>query len=195
MNSPITSGANALKLENEVTNESMTDLSSSEIISKNNQNITSSESESIVQDQSLCTHIPEQSFSEEVTETINEIDDSNEFVDQYDDEFIQEDIDITEDQIRALVKIGPPILTRFEKARILGTRALQISMSAPPLLDFEEEKDKDMNDPLLIAVHELEAKVLPISVRRFLPDGRYQDIPLQYLYLDATKWRYRNQQM
>ncbi|OLS24416.1 MAG: DNA-directed RNA polymerase subunit K [Candidatus Heimdallarchaeota archaeon LC_3] len=130
-----------------------------------------------------------------VDEPINEIDDSNEFVDQYDDEFIQEDIDITEDQIRALVKIGPPILTRFEKARILGTRALQISMSAPPLLDFEEEKDKDMNDPLLIAVHELEAKVLPISVRRFLPDGRYQDIPLQYLYLDATKWRYRNQQM
>ena len=73
MNSPITSGANALKLENEVTNESMTDLSSSEIISKNNQNITSSETESIVQDQSLGTPIPEQSFSEEVTETINEI--------------------------------------------------------------------------------------------------------------------------
>ena len=99
----------------------------------------------------------------------NGIDDDNEFVDHYDDEFIQEDINITEEQIRALVKIGPPMLTRFEKARILGTRALQISMSAPPLLDFEEEKDKDMNDPLLIAVHELEAKVLPISVRRFLP--------------------------
>jgi cell division protein FtsZ len=73
MNSPITSGANALKLENEVTNESMTDLSSSEIISENNQNITSSETESIVQDQSLSTPMPEQSFSEEVTETINEI--------------------------------------------------------------------------------------------------------------------------
>ena len=73
MNSPITSGANALKLENEVTNESMTDLSSSEIISENNQNITSSETESIVQDQSLSTSMPEQSFSEEVTETINEI--------------------------------------------------------------------------------------------------------------------------
>ena len=51
----------------------MTDLSSSEIISENNQNITSSETESIVQDQSLNTPMSEQSFSEEVTETINEI--------------------------------------------------------------------------------------------------------------------------
>ena len=73
MNSSITSGANALKLENEVANEPKPDLSSSEIISENNQNITSSEIESIVQDQSLSTPTPEQSLSEEGTETISEI--------------------------------------------------------------------------------------------------------------------------
>ncbi|MFW9928015.1 MAG: DNA-directed RNA polymerase subunit K [Candidatus Thorarchaeota archaeon] len=109
---------------------------------------------------------------------------------QFDDEYDQEYVDmgeITEEQMRSLIQIGPPILTRFEKARILGTRALQISMSAPPLVDFEEDKDKQLNDPLLIATAELEAKVLPISVRRFLPDGRYQDIPLQYLYLDWSR--------
>jgi cell division protein FtsZ len=77
MNSRITNGANALKLENEVTNESMTDLSSSEIISENNQNITSSKTESIVQDQPLSTPTPEQSFSEEATETISEIEESS----------------------------------------------------------------------------------------------------------------------
>jgi cell division protein FtsZ len=73
MNSPIINGANALKLENEVTNESMTDLSSSEIISENNQYITSSKTESIVQDQPLSTTTPEQSFSEEVTEISGKI--------------------------------------------------------------------------------------------------------------------------
>ncbi|MHA1989201.1 MAG: DNA-directed RNA polymerase subunit K [Promethearchaeota archaeon] len=116
-----------------------------------------------------------------------EIESSEEFEDEYDEDYMEEVDEITEEQIRALVKIGPPILTRFEKARILGTRALQVSMSAPPLLDFEEDKDKELKDPLLIAVQELEAKVLPISVRRFLPDGRYQDIPLQYLYLDWAR--------
>lgn len=125
--------------------------------------------------------------TEDEPNTEEKEDSSDDFEDQYDEEYMDEVDEITEEQIRALVKIGPPILTRFEKARILGTRALQISMSAPPLLDFEEDKDKELTDPLLIAVQELEAKVLPISVRRFLPDGRYQDIPLQYLYLDWAR--------
>ena len=114
------------------------------------------------------------------------IEGQQEFHDEYEDEYI-EDFEITDEQIRELVKIGPPILTRFEKARILGARALQISMGAPPLIEIEEERDKEMTDPLLIATAELEAKVLPISVRRFLPDGRFQDIPLQYLYLDWSR--------
>lgn len=102
--------------------------------------------------------------------------------DEYQDEFEEE---LTEDQIRSAITIGPPILTRFEKARILGTRALQISMGAPVLIEFEE--NDDISDPLLIATRELEKKSLPISVRRFLPDGRYQDIPIQYLFLDWSK--------
>jgi cell division protein FtsZ len=77
MNSPITSGANALKLENEVVNESKADLSSSEIISENNQSITSSEIESNVQNEPLSTPEPEQSFSEEITESISEIEESS----------------------------------------------------------------------------------------------------------------------
>jgi DNA-directed RNA polymerase I, II, and III subunit RPABC2 len=102
-----------------------------------------------------------------------------------DEEYEEYEEELTEDQIRELVAIGPPILTRFEKARILGTRALQISMGAPVLIEFEE--DNDLSDPLLIATKELEQKALPISVRRFLPDGRFQDIPIQYLFLDWSK--------
>ncbi|HDI53210.1 MAG TPA: DNA-directed RNA polymerase subunit K, partial [Candidatus Bathyarchaeota archaeon] len=70
--------------------------------------------------------------------------------------------------------IGPPKLTRFEKARIVGARALQISMGAPVLI----EVPKGVKDPIDIALLELEAGVLPITIRRTLPDGTYQDIPL-----------------
>jgi DNA-directed RNA polymerase subunit K len=50
--------------------------------------------------------------------------------------------------------------TRYERARIVGARALQISMGAPPLVEMET------NNPVKIARHELERDVLPITVRR-----------------------------
>jgi len=51
-------------------------------------------------------------------------------------------------------------LTRFEKARILGARALQLSMGAKPLVKVSESID-----PIDIATLELEKKVLPLDVR------------------------------
>lgn len=73
--------------------------------------------------------------------------------------------------------IGPPKLTRFERARIAGARALQISMGAPILVELSE----NMSNPIDIALKELETGVLPIMIRRTLPDGTYQDIPLRWL--------------
>ena len=52
-------------------------------------------------------------------------------------------------------------LTRFEKARILGARALQLSMGAKPLV-----KIGDSIDPIDIALLELEDNVLPLDVRK-----------------------------
>ncbi|PKS10238.1 hypothetical protein jhhlp_001988 [Lomentospora prolificans] len=63
-----------------------------------------------------------------------------------------------------------PYMTKYEKARILGTRALQISMNAPVLVDLEGE-----TDPLQIAIKELKEKKIPLIVRRYLPDGYYED--------------------
>ncbi|KAK3380199.1 RNA polymerase, subunit omega/K/RPB6 [Lasiosphaeria ovina] len=63
-----------------------------------------------------------------------------------------------------------PFMTKYEKARILGTRALQISMNAPVLVDLEGE-----TDPLQIAIKELRQKKIPLIVRRYLPDGYYED--------------------
>lgn len=54
-------------------------------------------------------------------------------------------------------------LTRFEKARLLGARAIQISMGAEPLVNL---KDLDSLDPIDIAYEELKADVLPLDVIR-----------------------------
>ncbi|NLI62742.1 MAG: DNA-directed RNA polymerase subunit K [Methanosarcinaceae archaeon] len=53
--------------------------------------------------------------------------------------------------------------TRFEKARIIGSRALQISMGAPILLDEEVTAEEDS---LSIAFREFEMDVIPITVKR-----------------------------
>ena len=75
------------------------------------------------------------------------------------------------------VLIGPPTLTRFERARIIGARSLQLSLGAPILVDSSNK----FNDTISIAVVELNSKVLPISIRRVLPNGLYQDIPIDWL--------------
>lgn len=75
------------------------------------------------------------------------------------------------------VLVGPPSLTRFEKARITGARSLQLSLGAPPLMKIPEE----IKDSVSLATLELNAKALPISIRRVLPNGMYQDIPTTWL--------------
>jgi len=79
------------------------------------------------------------------------------------------------------VTVGPPKITRFEKARIVGARALQISMSAPILIEVEGT----LSSPIDIALKELESGILPITIRRTLPDGTFQDIPLKWLIKPA----------
>ena len=75
------------------------------------------------------------------------------------------------------ILIGPPKLTRFERARIIGARALQLSLGAPPFIPIPPT----VKSPIELAIAELEAKALPISIRRTLPNGQYQDIPIQFL--------------
>ena len=72
------------------------------------------------------------------------------------------------------VIIGPPKLTRFERARIVGARALQVSLGAPILVQLS----KGVSDAIDIALQELNERVLPMTVRRTLPEGTFQDIPL-----------------
>ena len=72
------------------------------------------------------------------------------------------------------IVIGPPILTRFEKARIMGARALQLSLGAPVFIEIP----KNAITSLEIAMEELKQRVIPIVIKRTLPNGDYQNISL-----------------
>jgi len=60
--------------------------------------------------------------------------------------------------------------TKYERARLIGSRALQIAMGAPFILKIsEEDLKKFAYDPIKIAELELEKGVLPITVKRPFP--------------------------
>lgn len=60
--------------------------------------------------------------------------------------------------------------TKFERARLIGSRALQISQGAPFLLKFTKKDLEAIGyDPIEIARKEFEAGVLPIDIKRVLP--------------------------
>lgn len=70
-------------------------------------------------------------------------------------------------------------LTKYERARVLGTRALQISLNAPVMVDLDGE-----TDPLRIAEKELRERKIPIIIRRYLPDGSHEDWGVDELIVD-----------
>ena len=74
----------------------------------------------------------------------------------------------------------PPLMTKFERARVLGARALQLSMNAPPTVDIQGEID-----PLKIAEMELREGKIPMVVRRYMPTGAYEDWPVEKLVVDS----------
>uniref|UniRef100_A0A7C2V9T9 DNA-directed RNA polymerase subunit Rpo6 n=1 Tax=Ignisphaera aggregans TaxID=334771 RepID=A0A7C2V9T9_9CREN len=76
------------------------------------------------------------------------------------------------------IVIGPKRMTKYEKARIIAARALQLAMGAPPLIDVSKLEFKD---PVIIAEKELEAGYLPMIIKRELPNGQFQLIPVKVL--------------
>jgi DNA-directed RNA polymerase subunit K len=69
-------------------------------------------------------------------------------------------------------------LTRFEIARVVGVRATQLSMGAPPLIDLTDLK---VYDPVYIAIVELINGLLPMSIARPSESGGYELVPVNRL--------------
>ena len=75
-------------------------------------------------------------------------------------------------------------LTRFERARIIGARALQISMGAPILVDLP----KDVTVPTEIAVFEFKKRAVPMTVVRRI-EGR-QSVTIDIASADLEEMWY-----
>ena len=71
-------------------------------------------------------------------------------------------------------------LTKYERAKVLGERAIQISNGAKVMVEIEE----GVWDPMIIAEKELREKKIEYIVRRYLPDGTYEDWDLNELIFD-----------
>ena len=71
-------------------------------------------------------------------------------------------------------------LTKFERARVIGERAIQISNNSDVYVDVPE----GMWDPLKIAEKELKERKIPFVIRRYLPNGEYEDWEVNDLIFD-----------
>ncbi|MFH1682161.1 MAG: DNA-directed RNA polymerase subunit K [Candidatus Woesearchaeota archaeon] len=61
--------------------------------------------------------------------------------------------------------------TKYERARMVGSRALQLAMGAPFLLKMEKKELEELNfNPIRIALKEFDAGVIPITIKRPLPN-------------------------
>ena len=77
------------------------------------------------------------------------------------------------------IRIGPPMLTKYERAKIIGIRALQIAYGAPPLVRPEVVGS---TDPVAIARYEVDNGILPLTIYRYKRGTtKVQAIPLKLL--------------
>lgn len=78
-------------------------------------------------------------------------------------------------------KLTTPFMTRYELARVLGTRAQQIASGAPIHVEVTADLKED---PLNIAAKELRAGMLDLIVRRRLPNGQFEEWEVKDLIVD-----------
>lgn len=82
------------------------------------------------------------------------------------------------------MRLGPPFMTKYERARIIGVRALQLSFGAPPLVPPEAVGSRDT---LTIARYEVDRGLLPVTIVRYrrapggLGEPAFEPIPLRVL--------------
>ena len=80
--------------------------------------------------------------------------------------------------------------TKYEKARMIGSRALQIAMGAPFLVKLDDDKLSKMKyNPIEVAKKEFEEGAIPITIKRPLPkpQSRVSEFGCQKYYFWAPK--------
>jgi len=121
-----------------------------------------------------------------VKKTKSETDQTEEFENE-DDEYCEYDYDEIYDEkkeeptviVEPENRITLPKLTKYERVRLIGTRAKQISLGAKVMV-----KNTTGLSPIEIAKLELELKMIPMKIKRILPDNKVEIWKLNELELD-----------
>ena len=131
----------------------------------------SDEPEDVVSDPDDAPNEDEEEDSRISDEDMNEHEPNTEFVEQ---------AQPTPIPVTNAKRVTRNYLTKYERARILGVRALQIALGARVMVSLEKWEI----DPLGIAIKELNQRKLPIMVRRFLPDNSFEDWTIDELIIN-----------
>ena len=99
--------------------------------------------------------------------------------DNNDDDLNIDDNDLNPDNyVLPEDRISPPNLTKYEKVRLLGDRTAQLLRGAKSMI-----KGTDGLDARVVAQLELESKMIPIKIKRILPNGKKEEWKLSELYI------------
>ena len=82
-------------------------------------------------------------------------------------EVFDDDNKVFDEIVKPEERVTKPFLSKFERVRLLGDRAKQLSLGAKPML-----KNTELLNPKEIARLELEKKVIPLIIERTLPNGK-----------------------
>jgi len=107
---------------------------------------------------------------------LNDVEILNELEDKYEteeiDDYGDEEIDIRDLKVRKIKDIYRQtnnILTKYEKARVLGIRSLQLSLNFKPMIKT------DISDTYEIAKIELKNKIIPLKIKRYINKYEYEE--------------------
>lgn len=78
------------------------------------------------------------------------------------------------------IRITKPFLTKYEKAKILGIRSQMLSNGSLPMITVSN----NITDTLEIAKQELKEAVIPLFIRRYLPNKEYEDWRIEELVIN-----------
>jgi len=87
------------------------------------------------------------------------------------------DVNSTYKKFYGTIKISKPVLTKFEKCKILGIRTEQLASGAKPLIELDNTETSAYE----VAKKELRLKKIPFIIRRYLPNKKYEDWRLEDL--------------
>lgn len=121
-------------------------------------------------DEDIASEVSENDNDECIYRKIKNLEDDNDIDDDDDEIVFDDDVDNTNNEeiiLKPENRISKPYMTIFERVRLLGDRAKQLSLGAKPMI-----KGLETMDPKEIAKLELEQGVIPLIIERTLPNGK-----------------------